>query len=100
MVDRWRHHSLFCHCRHSEKFRTRKKKEKILSEVKQNTAAAQRMAAELSSLLEHTEGMRKRLISSYESTLSSFGKDYTMLGKDEQGISPRSSTTPRLAPHC
>lgn len=68
----------------AKKFRTRKKKEKILSEVKQNTAAAQRMTTEVSSLLEQTEGMRTRLIASYESTLSSFEKDYAMLDKDEQ----------------
>lgn len=66
------------------KLRTKKEKEKILSEVKKNTASTDRMTAKVAALLQKTEEFRERLVASYEGALSAFGDDYAELSADEQ----------------
>lgn len=65
--------------------KNKSKKEKAISEVKENTASTERATARLEDLLQRTTDLRKRLITSYESALPYFGDDYADLGKDERG---------------
>lgn len=66
------------------KLRTKKEKEKVLSEVKRNTASTDRMTAKVAALLGKSEELRERLVMSYESALPTFGEDYLDLNRDAQ----------------
>ena len=67
------------------KLKTKKEKEKVLSEVKENTASTSRMTAKVVALLEKTAELRTRLIGSYKGVLSTYGHDYAELSTDDQG---------------
>lgn len=66
------------------KLRNKKEKEGILSEVKENTASASRMVAKVVALLQKTEDLRERLVTSYEGALPTYGEDFAALSADDQ----------------
>lgn len=68
----------------TSKLRSKKEKEEILSEVKENTASTSRMTAEVAALLQKTEDLRERLVKSYEGALHNYGEDFAELSQGEQ----------------
>ena len=66
------------------KIRSKKEKEKLLSEVKRNTASAEHATLKIQELLRKTEELRVRLVVSYEGSLPAFRSDYAELSSSEQ----------------
>lgn len=68
----------------TRKFRSKKEKNKILSDVKRNTASVSRAALRVTELLVRSADLHKHLRESYIGAQSYSGSDYVKLGSDQQ----------------
>lgn len=67
-----------------KKFENRKAKQEALTALKQNTALAVALDAQIDDLLRRTTSLREMLTKSYSEALPFFGDDFLMLPKEQQ----------------